>query len=169
MLKPHMILADPETSTQTIAETVRFDILADSPDPNQVFELVNNKRLASGSPAFVADAKLAAIALARAKDMAERHYFAHKNPDGKYYYDLARDVRLNTGNSCENSSATFVTEDALFLDQWSGSLNDSSSCLMNPDFRQAGYAAVKMMLQGYDGKQFPAYLVVGIHASADTN
>lgn len=164
LLRPHMILADPEIPAPVVTKATRFDILPDSPDPNQVFERINQTRMNHGLPALVADSQLANLAVARAKDMMARHYFARKNPDGQYYYNLPGHTVLNTGNSCENLSVTFVPEQDRFLGEWSGSLGSSGSCVMNPGFRQAGYAVAKILLKDYDGNLNPAYLVVGIHS-----
>lgn len=97
MLRPNIFAAlAPQIAPQTLAaQTIRFEALPDSPDPNEVFALVNRERLSRGNPALVADEKLSRVARTRAQDMAKRQYYAHKSTDGTFYYDLfpAHDVK----------------------------------------------------------------------------
>lgn len=146
-------------------QDVRFTATADTPDPNEVFELVNKERVAVGSSALTANAKLAEVAAKRAADMAERQYYAHKNPDGQYYYDLFPAAGITAARSCENLDITFVPDVSMFIDEWSASLRGHRSCMIRKDLTQAGYAVTKMMLVEYGGKEVPAYLVVAIHST----
>ncbi len=169
-LKPQLIMADAAVpavvAAQPIAtEPIHFETTPDSPDPNQVFDLVNKERTAQGSPALVANAKLAKVAKERAVDMAKRQYYAHKSPDGQYYYDLFPSENVNVEYSCENLDITFVPDISQFISEWSASVKGHRECMNNPKLTQAGYAVTKMMLIEYDGQQTPAYLVVAIHAT----
>lgn len=166
----HPQLLYGETAGTTAAEQfvdttpVRFEVLPDSPDPNEVFKLVNDQRMAEGQKPLVADAKLGAIALERAKDMAVRQYYAHKNPDGKYYYDLFPKYDVHSEYSCENLDIVFVPDATEFIKEWTASVKHHA-CMVHPKTNKAGFAATKMMLVEYGGKEVPAYLVVGIHST----
>ncbi len=143
---------------------VQFEALPDSPNPNEVFKLVNEERAAEGKKPLVANAKLGQVAMARAKDMAMRQYYAHKNPDGNYYYDLFSGYGVEVDYSCENLDIVFVPHAEEFIKEWVGSAKHHA-CLVNPNTTEAGFAVTKMMLLEYGGKEVPAYLVVGIHST----
>ncbi len=169
-LKLQLIKADAAlpavvAAQSVVTEPVRFEATPDSPDPNQVFDLVNKERAANGSPVLVANAKLAKVAAERAADMAQRQYYAHKSPDGLYYYDLFPSEGIDVDYSCENLDITFVPDISQFINEWSASLKGHRECMNNPKLTQAGYAVTKMMLLEYGGKQVPAYLVVAIHST----
>ena len=150
----------------TISETpiVRFDVPADAPDPNETLRLVNIQRGSVGLPALVANEKLGALAKARAKDMAARHYYAHKDPDGKYYYDYFPAYNLVTGYNCENLDLVFVPNQALVIQEWNASVRGHKRCMENSKTTQAGYATTRLTMVDFEGKETTAYLVVAIHA-----
>ncbi|MBN2080613.1 CAP domain-containing protein [bacterium] len=60
---------------------------------DQIFLGVNQNRLNGGKLALIRNKYLDAIAQAHARDMALRHYFAHRNPEGMEFID-----RLNAVN-----------------------------------------------------------------------
>lgn len=144
---------------------VQFEALPDSPDPNEVFKLVNQERVVEGQKPLIANVKLGEVAMARAKDMAARQYYAHKNPDGKYYYDLFPDYGVKADYSCENLDIVFVPNAEEFIKEWVGS-TAHHACLVNPATTEAGFAVTKMMLIEYGGQEVPCYLVVGIHTTS---
>lgn len=153
------------TMVASVDTNVQFEVLPDSPDPNEVFKLVNQERVVEGQKPLIANAKLGEVAMARAKDMAARQYYAHKSPDGKYYYDLFPDYDVKTDYSCENLDIVFVPSAEEFIKEWVGS-TAHHACLVNPVTTEAGFAVTKMMLLEYGGQEVPAYLVVGIHATS---
>lgn len=144
---------------------VKFAALPDAPDPNQVFELANKTRADQGSNPLIADEKLGKVAAARASDMVQRQYYAHKSPDGKYYYDLFPEHGINSEYNCENLDLVFVPRIEMFIDEWMTSTKGHRDCLINPKLTAAGYAATKLMLIDYFGKETAAYLVVAIHTT----
>lgn len=148
-----------------VVQDVQFSAMPDTPDPNQVFDLVNKVRVAQGSKPLVANSKLGKVASVRANDMAKRQYYAHKNPDGKYYYDFFPENSLKTDYSCENLDIVFVPDANMFINEWLASTKGHRQCMINPDLTHAGYAVTKMMLLQYDGKEVPAYLVVAVHTT----
>ncbi len=56
----------------------------------EIFEAINAARQAQGLPPYQADEQLTALALAHAKDMAERDYFSHVTPEGQTLDDRFR-------------------------------------------------------------------------------
>jgi uncharacterized protein YkwD len=166
-LKPQMIMADPQATIAQSAtvQAVHFKVIPDSPDPNQVLELVNKERAAQGSPVLIANEKLTRIAAERAADMATRQYYAHKNPDGNYYYNLFPENGVTVDYSCENLNIVFVPDINLFINEWLASTKGHRNCMVNASLKEAGYAVTKMMLLEYGGKEVPAYVVVAIHTT----
>ncbi len=59
-----------------------------SAEEQAVWALVSDARAAAGLPPQPIDAPLTALARARAADMAMRHYFAHRSPNGTTFLDL---------------------------------------------------------------------------------
>jgi len=59
------------------------DIVFDSSGEAQMLVLVNRERRRYGLPELRWDSKIAEVARAHSKDMWERHYFSHIDPDGK--------------------------------------------------------------------------------------
>lgn len=141
-----------------------FDISLDSPDPNETLILVNEERHSLSLPALEANQKLAQVAQKRAADMVEHKYYAHKNPDGKYYFDYFKEYKINAGYSCENLDLVFVPDQAMVIKEWMASLKGHRGCMINNQTTKAGYATTKLSLVNYDGTETTAYLVVAIHA-----
>lgn len=50
---------------------------------NLIFELVNEKRTESGKDPFVLSERVRLIARLHSKDMADRAFFNHTNPEGR--------------------------------------------------------------------------------------
>lgn len=145
-------------------DTVIFETFNDDFNPNDIFGLVNEVRSKQGVSELRADDKLAHVALLRAQDMAGRQYYAHKNPDGKYYFDHFKPTGIESGYSCENLDLVFVASQELVIDEWMNSMRGHRQCMMNADVTHAGYAATEMTLVNFDNTETTAYLVVAIHA-----
>lgn len=142
-----------------------FPAPAGAPDPNETLKLVNEERSTFGLPELSADEGLGAVARARAKDMATRQYYAHRDPDGRYYFDYFKEFGITTGFNCENLDLVFVPSEELVINEWKASLKGHRGCMMRPDVSKAGYATTKITLVDFEGRQTAAYLVVAIHAS----
>lgn len=147
------------------ASTVSFTQQSEVLDPNQIFALVNKERLKNSSVALVANEKLGTIATTRASDMVKRQYYAHKDPDGKYYSDYFGQNGITADYSCENLDLIFIPDGRTVITDWLASNSGHRECILNNNLTQAGYAAVKMTYIGYSGKEIPAYLVVAIHTT----
>lgn len=149
---------------QDFSLPVSFDVPADAPDPNTTLRLVNEQRSVEGLSSLTADRNLGKIAAARAADIAGRQYYAHKNPDGKYYYDYFKEYGIETGFNCENLDMVFVPSEEQVIDEWSASIKGHRGCMMDGRVTRAGYAAAKVNLVQFDGSLTTAYVIVAIHA-----
>lgn len=131
------------------------------PDPNDVFDAVNQARTAQGLPVLQKDAALTRVAQERAADMQKRAYYAHKNPDGLMYYDILFQQRVGFNYSCENLDLQFITPTANFVNDWMNSNTGHRECMLNVTADRAGYAITTIDMD--NGAS--AYIVVAIHAS----
>lgn len=147
------------------AEPVVFTESADAIDPNVTFRLVNEKRQERGITPLIAHNALGQLAAERARDMADRQYYAHKNPDGNYYYEMFESHGYEAGYSCENLDLVFVPSQELVIHEWTASLNGHKDCMLHANVTHAGYATARIMLIDFSGNETMAYVVVAIHAS----
>lgn len=142
----------------------QFPANLDVLDPNQVLELVNAERATLNLQPLKADRELGLVAAARAQDMATRQYYAHKNPDGVYFYDLFDSYGVDAGFACENLDMVFVPSKERVVEEWRASLRGHRACMMHTKTTHAGYAATTLTLVDFEGQETTAYLVVAIHA-----
>ena len=143
---------------------VRFAVPVDAPDPNETLRLVIEDRVRRNLKPLIADEKLGLVAASRAADMAARQYYAHRNPDGKYYFDNFKAFDVRAGYSCENLDLVFVPSQDMVINEWMGSLNGHRGCMLNTKITSAGYAASTIDLIQFDGSETKAYLIVAVHA-----
>ena len=61
---------------------------------SRLLEQINAARTQAGLGAVTLDRQLIALARDRSADMANRHYFAHKTPDGKDFLDMLSARRM---------------------------------------------------------------------------
>lgn len=148
----------------SVPDEVQFPVSSDTLDPNETLWLVNQRRSEAGLPALIADERLAALARERAADMVERQYYAHRNPDGRFYYDYLNERAIVAGYSCENLDLVFVPSQELVLREWQASLKGHRDCMMHPKTNKAGFATAKLIFLNFSGKPTAGYLVVAIHA-----
>ncbi len=168
-------LAQLTTSSQPVAAAtpqvlaasdVRFPALPEAPDTNQVFELVNQARVAHGNKSLVANERLGQLAAARAADMAAKQYYSHLSPDDKYYYDYLSEYGVKTNYSCENLDLVFVLDNTAVINDWLNSTKGHHECMLGDNLVEAGYATTPITLLDYAGQPTHAYVVVAIHTSA---
>lgn len=70
------------------------ELSVDEDSENKMLELVNQERTSRGLKALKMDDALRRLARAHSKDMFERGYFAHVNPDGKDPFDRMKDAGI---------------------------------------------------------------------------
>lgn len=144
--------------------SVEFAVPDEGPNPNEIFKLVNQQRVAQGLPPLKASEKLGKVAQARANDMASRQYYAHQSPDGSYYYDYFESYTLSTNYSCENLDLIFEPSQEQIIDDWKTSLNGHRDCMLHAKTDIAGYATAKLLYVHINGSQTTTYVVVAVHA-----
>lgn len=135
-----------------------------SMNPHEVFDRVNAKRTDNNLLPLLADKKLSELAAARAKDLADRKYYAHKSPDGKYYYDYFDQYNIRSGYSCENLDLIFQPDEQQVIHEWMASLKGHRGCLLHNQVTHAGYATTKIRFVNPNGVDIEAHVVVALHA-----
>ncbi len=141
-----------------------FTVQPGLPNVNDIFNDVNNHRFERGLPPLQKDVDLTQIAIGRAEDMAKRTYYAHKDPEGLFYYDILRQQGIETGYSCENLGLRFGTATPPYINDWLNSTKGHRECLLDPTVNRAGYAVSVLDTSAHSGNDIPAYIVVAIHA-----
>ena len=68
----------------------------------EVVRLLNQQRAAVGLVPVRVDSRLTQVARARSYDMATKHYFDHRQPDGRYVWDLLDAARIRWYEVGEN-------------------------------------------------------------------
>ncbi len=79
---------------------------------DQVALLVNNHRQMIGCPRLVWNRAVADVAVQHSKDMLDREYFGHEDPDGNDLGDRLRAARIRFSIAGENIARGFRYEDA---------------------------------------------------------
>lgn len=158
------VFSGSETGMVKSSTSIRFTTMDGAPDPNEIFGAVNVQRTAAGLLPLRPNAELADVATMRAQDMAARNYYAHKNPDGLYYYDYFAGKKFDkNGYSCENLDLQFTILTRQFINDWLGSSKGHRECMLADNATDAGYAVVPVhRLAGGS----TAYVVVAIHAQS---
>lgn len=146
------------------ATNFRFPEPSGNPDPNAILEKVNLVRSENGLSPLRPNIRLSEIAQSRAKDMSDRGYYAHKNPDGLYYYDFLKDgFSSGSSYSCENLDLGFTLLTDTYVSDWLNSDKGHRKCLLEDRVTDAGYAVAT--IDKLSGSQ-TAYVVVAIHAQS---
>jgi len=106
---------------------------------------LNVRRTAGHLAPLEVDPKLAAIALARADDLLERHYFAHASPDGTTAIDALRSEAVSFSYAGENlaqAESLTVAEGLLWASP------DHRDNIMEAHYRRIGVAVVATAADG---------------------
>ena len=94
-----------ETPPSTDSGTNQDNISSASEFEIKVLELVNVERTKMGLSSLVWDSKLADVARSHSRDMAERNFFSHTNPDGKSPFDRLKSFGISYSRAAENIAA----------------------------------------------------------------
>ena len=94
----------------------------------EVFDLVNEIRVANGLEEFVYNETLAQTARAHSEDMVERGFFAHKNPDGQSSSDRMTAAGINWTQTAENIAAGYKSPEAV-VEGWMNSPGHKANIL----------------------------------------
>jgi len=101
-LAPLAATAANPHSYVNIAFTHPHRPLIESADARALFDGVNAARAARGLSPLAWDGRLSAIALSLARQMAERRYFGHTDPDGVTFEDRLRSFNYRYTFAAEN-------------------------------------------------------------------
>lgn len=174
ILSGTLYLLYPSISTVKVSAEPRRQVLASyanqagTPNLNDIFALVNQKRAAQGLQPVTRNAKLTAIAEQRAADMAQNHYYAHKSPSGLYFYDLIKQHNYQIGYGCENLDLEFTQIAEVYVTDWLNSTHGHRECLLNSSVTDAGFAVTAFVTSDGQPDDEPAYIVVTIYAQVPT-
>lgn len=161
------------TRTQSAASYVlsettelgQYPAQTDTPNVNIISSLVNIERAGHGLKPLVKDSVLTIVAQQRASDMATRGYYAHRNPDGTYFYDQLDKQGYTYLFGCENLGLEFDMLPSTYINAWMNSVGGHKECLLNPGISRAGYAAIKLSSTASTTISVPAYIVVAVYAN----
>ncbi len=142
---------------------ITFTPRPNSPNPNEIFTLVNQARVNAGLIPLKADEHLANLAELRANDMASNQYYSHRNKEGKFYFDALKEQGIYTDYSCENLDIEFSESALPYITAWLGSNAGHRECMLHSQVTSAGYAAIKLPQKNPDDTS--TYIVVAIHAT----
>lgn len=102
----------------------------------EVLELTNAIRAEAGLPALRFDPALSAAADKHSRDMAEKNYFSHTQPDGDTLGDRVRDEGYNYGRAGENIAAGYRTPEDV-VEGWMNSSGHRAN-ILNANFEEIG-------------------------------
>ncbi|MCX6790912.1 MAG: CAP domain-containing protein [Candidatus Gribaldobacteria bacterium] len=107
----------------------------------------NWQRTQNGLPALVANAKLTAMAQAKANDMFSKQYFEHESPSGVGPSDLAKTAGYNYLIVGENLALGNFKDDATLLEAWMNSPGHREN-ILNPKYKEIGVAVKRGVYEG---------------------
>lgn len=102
--------------------------------------LVNSHRDAVGCPRLVWNDEVAEVARAHSRDMVDRDFFAHTNPDGDSPADRLRDAGIDYRRTAENIAHGYATGAAV-LEGWLAS-SGHRAAIENCQLSEHGVAVV---------------------------
>lgn len=107
----------------------------------QVLILTNNERGKYGLTPLQWDDSLAALAEAHCKDMINRNFFSHNNPDGETPFDRMKQAGISYLAAGENIAAGQYSPEAV-VQAWMNSETHREN-ILNSDFKYLGVSVVK--------------------------
>lgn len=114
----------------------------------QVFSLVNQEREKQGLQPLAWNETLAQVARNHSKDMHDRNYMAHTNPDGLSPFDRITNYGVAYTRAAENIAAGQKTPEAV-MESWMNSAGHREN-ILNPNLTEIGVG----FYQGNNGYQF---------------
>jgi len=123
--------------------------------PQQVVMATNDVRQAQGLTLLAEDSALSRAAQARARDMAQRNYFSHRDPEGEYVWPSVRKQGYAFTRVAENIAVNYESADAV-LKGWLDSSGHRAN-IMDDRFRDIGVGVAEGVYKGDS-----AYYVVQI-------
>ncbi len=126
--KPEIEESVPETEENTPSSASAFE--------QRVLELVNKERAARGLSVLKWSNELASVARAHSKDMHDRGFFSHTNPDGKSPFDRIKAAGISYSYAAENIAAGQSTPEAV-VEGWMNSKGHREN-ILNANLKYLG-------------------------------
>lgn len=114
---------------------------ASSSFEQQVFQLVNQERAKQGLSPLTWNEDLANVARAHSKDMNDRKFMDHTNPDGLSPFDRMKNYGIKYTRAAENIAAGQTTPQAV-MNGWMNSSGHRAN-ILNPNLTQIGVGYYK--------------------------
>jgi len=105
---------------------------------NQVLELVNTERTKAGLSALTMDDQLSKMAMAKAQDMHNNHYFDHNSPTHGSPFDMMREYGITYQSAGENIANGQPTP-AQVMNDWMNSPEHKAN-ILNSSYSRIGIA-----------------------------
>lgn len=109
---------------------------AETTQAEAILKLVNQERAKAGVPALKLSDKLNSIANTKAKDMADKGYFAHESPTYGSPFDMLKDFGVSFSYAGENIAAGQKTAEEV-MDSWMNSSGHRQN-ILNKNYTQLG-------------------------------
>ena len=102
----------------------------------KVLSLVNAERAKQGLSALTLDQNLSAVATAHSKDMAQRNFFSHTNPDGQSPFDRMKANGISYKTAAENIAVGQSSPEQV-VSSWMNSQGHRKN-ILNGNFNKMG-------------------------------
>jgi len=121
------------TDQQTSSQSHTFE--------QQVLTIVNRERKNAGLAPLTQNDSLASVARAHSKDMSDRNFMSHTNPDGLSPFDRIKNAGISYRRAAENVAAGQSTPEQV-MNAWMNSEGHRSN-ILNPDLKEIGIGYYK--------------------------
>lgn len=124
-------------------------------DEQEVFDLINAKRLAAGLDALQIDSEVQNVARVKAQDMADNNYFSHTSPTYGSPFDMMKNFGIKYKAAGENIAGNSSNSGA--VNAWMNSEGHKANILSN-NYNYTGIGVVssskygKIYVQMFIGK-----------------
>ena len=109
-------------------------------DEQEVFDLINAKRVASGLSALKIDDEVQNIARIKAQDMVDSNYFSHTSPIYGSPFNMMKSFRISYKTAGENIAGNSSNSGA--VNAWMNSEGHRAN-ILNSSFNYTGIGVVK--------------------------
>lgn len=114
-------------------------------DEQEVFDLINAKRVANGLSVLKIDDELQNVARIKAQDMVDNNYFSHTSPTYGYPFDMMKSFGISYKTAGENIAGNSTNSGA--VEAWMGSAGHKAN-ILNSSFNYTGVGVVKSSKYG---------------------
>lgn len=109
-------------------------------DEQEVFDLINAKRVANGLPTLKIDDELQNVARIKAQDMVDNNYFSHTSPIYGSPFDMIKKFGISYKTAGENIAGNSSNSGA--VNAWMNSSGHKAN-ILNSSFNNTGIGIVK--------------------------